>query len=97
MKEEAENDVALKVEGVDQKMDNADITVKGRGDLHLGILLEKMRREGFEMSVTSPIVLYREDPKTKKLLEPIEKVSIKIHPKYINSTIEILSNRGAIY
>lgn len=38
----------------------------GRGDLHLGVLIEKMRREGFEMAVTPPQVLMQEDPQTGK-------------------------------
>lgn len=37
------------------------MTIKGRGDLHLGILIEKMRREGFEMTITPPVILFKED------------------------------------
>lgn len=60
--EEADNDVALRLEGVDNnKNDSAEMTIKGRGDLHLGILIEKMRREGFEMTITPPVILFKED------------------------------------
>jgi GTP-binding protein len=72
--EESENDVALLVEATKNKT-NA-ITIRGRGDLHLGVLMEKMRREGFEMSITPPEILFKTDPKTKELLEPVEKVEI---------------------
>ncbi len=56
MIQEAENDVALKISGLDNKntQEGQEIIVSGRGDLHLGIFLEKMRREGFEMEVSPP-------------------------------------------
>lgn len=60
--EESENDVALKVQKIDlNKMSSGGIVVQGRGDLHLGILIEKMRREGFEMSISPPIIIYKKD------------------------------------
>jgi GTP-binding protein len=73
------------------------VTVRGRGDLHLGILLEKMRREGFEMSITPPEILYRTDPKTKEILEPIEQVIIELHPNFSNNLIEKMGNRKGVY
>lgn len=57
---ESEDDVSLKVDQESIKSDT--VTVHGRGDLHLGVLIEKMRREGFEMSITPPKVLMKEDP-----------------------------------
>lgn len=49
------------------------VEISGRGDLHLGILIEKMRREGFEMSVTPPKVIMKGDPKKPDTyLEPYE-------------------------
>jgi len=57
---EAENDVALRVIE-DKKGDNGGITVQGRGDLHLGLLIEKMRREGFEMEITPPEIIIKKD------------------------------------
>lgn len=41
---------------------------------HIGLLLEKIRREGYEFSVTPPEIVFKEDPKTKELLEPVEKI-----------------------
>jgi len=66
----AENDVALKFEIIDNKM-----ILKGRGDLHLGVLLERMRREGFELLVSPPEVVTREGK--NGLEEPYERVSIE--------------------
>lgn len=53
---ESESDVSLRIT---DDIKNNMINIQGRGDLHLGILIEKMRREGFEMSVTPPEVVYR--------------------------------------
>ncbi len=52
----------------------------GRGDLHLAVLIERMRREGFEMSITPPEIVTRKDEKTGATLEPIERVSIELSP-----------------
>lgn len=67
--EESENDVALEVNPGNRT--STSVMVKGRGDLHIGLLLEKMRREGFEFSVTPPEIMYKTDPKTQQKLEPI--------------------------
>ncbi|CAK9115572.1 50S ribosomal subunit assembly factor BipA (GTP-binding protein BipA) [Durusdinium trenchii] len=56
--------------------------VKGRGTLQLGILMENMRREGFEFMVSAPEVLLREDPETGKKLEPYEEVVIDVPNEY---------------
>jgi len=64
--------------------------------LHLGVLLEKMRREGFEMSVTPPTVLMREDPKTGKLLEPYEEVSIDTDLMYVSGIIDKMNERKGV-
>jgi GTP-binding protein len=63
----------------------------------LGILIEKMRREGFEMACTPPIVITKKDEKTGKTLEPIEKVTIEVNSKYSPGIIDKLTNRGAVY
>lgn len=67
----------------------------GRGDLHLGVLFERMRRNGFEMIVSPPEVV------TKKidgiLCEPYEKVSIESSCEYANLIIEKMNNRKAEY
>lgn len=62
----------------------------------MGILIEKMRREGYEMTITPPIILFKED-NDGNLLEPVEKISIECDPIYVPSIIEKLGNRGAIY
>eukprot|EP00439_Symbiodinium_sp_Y106_P029085 s5177_g3.t1 len=56
--------------------------VKGRGTLQLGILMENMRREGFEFMVSAPEVLLREDPETGKKLEPYEDVAVDVPTEY---------------
>lgn len=76
---EAENDVALKLEGCSSKSESSEMVVKGRGDLHLGILFETMRREGFEIIVTPPKILFKEDT-DGSLLEPVEKITIECDP-----------------
>lgn len=93
---EMENDVALIVDTSSSSKSNS-VSVRGRGDLHLGILLEKMRREGFEMSITPPEILYKTDPKTKELLEPFEQVLIELHPNFATNLIEKMSNRKGTY
>ena len=55
-------------------MDTDAYEVAGRGELQLGILIETMRREGFELSISRPRVLYQNDPVTGQRLEPIEEV-----------------------
>src|SRR6202007_2831951 len=66
---EAEGNVALRIS---EPRDKDSMEVAGRGELQLGILIETMRREGFELSVSRPRVLLERDPKTDALLEPIE-------------------------
>lgn len=73
---EAESDVSLKVVIDNKKKDH--ILVYGRGDLHLGILIEKMRREGYEMAICPPQVIFQTDKNNNKL-EPIEILEIIIH------------------
>lgn len=71
--------------------------VKGRGDLHIGLLLEKMRREGYEFSVTPPEIMYKVDPKTQQKLEPIEKISFEIEERYQNLIMEKMNHRKGVY
>ena len=69
----------------------------GRGDLHLGVLLEKMRREGFEMAVTPPQVIMKEDEKRKGvMLEPFEEVVIDTDLDYVSGIIYKLNDRKGI-
>lgn len=67
--------------------------VSGRGELHLGILIETMRREGYEFEVSKPEVIYQEDPHTGKLLEPIEEVRIEVADAMTGAVVELMGAR----
>lgn len=69
--------------------------VSGRGELHLGILIETMRREGYEFEVSKPEVIPKEDPETGKMLEPIEEVHIEVADDYAGTVMELMGSRGA--
>jgi GTP-binding protein len=87
--EELRTNVALRVD----ETDSAErFIVSGRGELHLAILIETMRREGFEFEVSRPEVIFRESDDGTKL-EPYEKVFIESSPETIGSVIEMLGKR----
>jgi len=87
---EIRTNVAMRVEETDQ----ADVyKVSGRGELHIGILLETMRREGFEMAVSRPHVIVREIDGVKQ--EPYEHVTVDVESEYQGAVIEKLGKRGA--
>ncbi|XP_016460582.1 uncharacterized protein LOC107784041 [Nicotiana tabacum] len=65
--------------------------VQGRGELQLGILIENMRREGFELSVSPPKVMYKVEKSVK--LEPIEEVTIEVDDEHVGLVMEALSHR----
>src|SRR5690606_30499693 len=89
---EAEGNVALRVETAP----NSDAyIVSGRGELQLAILIETMRREGFEIGVSRPKVVYRTDERTGERLEPIEEVVIDVDAEHAGVVIEKLSQRKA--
>ncbi len=86
---ELESNVALKVE----ETDSADtFTVSGRGELHLGILMETMRREGYEFAVSRPRVILKKGP-AGELLEPYEEVTIDVPESFMGPVIEKLGGR----
>ena len=85
---ELETDVSLKVE--DTESTDA-FKVSGRGELHLSVLIENLRREGYEFQVSKPEVLYK--IVDGKRLEPMEKVTIDVNQEYIGSIIEKLGRR----
>jgi GTP-binding protein len=89
---EAESNVAIRVTESSEK-DAFDVA--GRGELQLGVLIENMRREGFEVSISRPRVLYRTDEETGKKMEPIEEVVIDVDDEYSGVVIEKLSARKA--
>src|SRR5207248_3225810 len=86
---ELESNVALRVRPSEERKD--EFHVSGRGLLHLGILLENMRREGFELSVGKPRVITREaDGRT---LEPIEYLVIDVPSRSVGAVMELVGNR----
>tara|TARA_A100001011_G_scaffold105272_1_gene111492 strand:+ start:12722 stop:14560 length:1839 start_codon:yes stop_codon:yes gene_type:complete len=87
---EAEGNVALHVQQTD---DSNSFEVSGRGELQLAVLIETMRREGFELTISRPRVVYRKDPDTGKRLEPIEEVVIDVDDEYSGTVVEKLSAR----
>ena len=89
---EAEANVAVKVAETGEK---DAFEVAGRGELQLGVLIETMRREGFEVSISRPRVVYRLDPQSGERLEPIEEVVIDLDDEYAGVVIDKLSGRRA--
>ena len=87
---EAEGNVALKIEDGASK---DSFEVAGRGELQLGILIETMRREGFELSISRPRVVMQTDPDTGKKLEPIEEVQIDVDEEHSGAVLDALAQR----
>lgn len=87
---ETERDVSLKI----KPYDNESWTVSGRGELHLGILIENMRREGYELQVSKPEVIIKEIDGVK--CEPYEELQIECPEECVGSIIEQLGTRGAV-
>jgi len=87
---ELENDVALQVE---EGRSAEEFIVSGRGELHLAILIEKMRREGFELQVSRPEVIYKTE--NGKTLEPVEDVWIDTPEMYSGTVIKKMTMRKA--
>lgn len=87
LQKETERDVSLKIKANDSE----SFIVSGRGELHLSILIENMRREGFELQVSKPEVIIKEIDGVK--CEPFEDVQIDVPEEYVGSVIEALGNR----
>jgi GTP-binding protein len=87
---ESEGNVAI---GVTESDDRDAYEVSGRGELQLGVLIEQMRREGFELSVSRPRVLMKSDPVTGQRQEPIEEVVIDVDEAYSGVVVEKISQR----
>ncbi|KAL7497673.1 hypothetical protein ACHAWT_006061 [Skeletonema menzelii] len=88
---ETDRNVALKVE----ETDSADkYAVSGRGQLHLTVLIETMRREGFELEVGPPAVIYKENEETGELEEPFEKVEVRVPEEYSGAVIDMFNTRN---
>lgn len=87
--EELKHNIALRVE----ETDSADtFIVSGRGELHLAILIETMRREGYEFQVSRPEVIVRTGPDGEQL-EPYEEVHIETSPETVGTVVELLGKR----
>jgi GTP-binding protein len=89
---EAESNVAIRVT---ETAERDAYEVAGRGELQLGVLIEGMRREGFEVSISRPRVVFQTDPETGERLEPIEEVVIDVDEEFTGVVIEKLSARKA--
>ena len=87
---EAERNIAIKIT---ESEDREAFTVSGRGELQLAILLENMRREGFELTVSRPKVVYKLDEEAKQRLEPIEEVIIDVDDAHTGIVVSKLSER----
>ncbi|MBL8699301.1 MAG: translational GTPase TypA [Alphaproteobacteria bacterium] len=87
---EAEGNVAIQI----RETGDADaFEVAGRGELQLGVLIETMRREGFELSISRPRVLFRSDPQTGQRLEPIEEVFVDVDDAYVGVVVDKMAQR----
>ena len=87
---EAKSNVAITVK---DSPGGESFEVGGRGELQLGVLIETLRREGFELGVSRPQIIYKQDENGVKL-EPYEEVVIDLDEEYTGSVIETLSSRG---
>ncbi|MCX8475310.1 MAG: translational GTPase TypA [Sphingomonas sp.] len=89
LEREAESNVAIKVT---ESEDKDSFEVAGRGELQLGVLIETMRREGFELGISRPRVLFREDEDGKKT-EPYETVVIDVDDEYSGTVVDKMNQR----
>jgi len=89
LKKEAETNVAI---SLTISSNGESFEIGGRGELQLGVLIETMRREGFELSVSKPRVLFKEG-ESRAVLEPIEEIVIDVDEEYSGIVIETLSQR----
>lgn len=87
---ELERNVSLRVQETDSA---SEFLVSGRGELHLAILIETMRREGYEFAVSSPEVIFHEE--NGQTLEPMEDIFLEVHQDYFGAVSEMLGKRRA--
>lgn len=91
LEREAESNVAIKIT---ESADKDSFEVAGRGELQLGVLIETMRREGFELGISRPRVLFREDEDGKKT-EPYETVVIDVDDEFSGTVVDKMNQRKA--
>ena len=84
---EAESNISMRI----TPLDEGGVEVAGRGILHLGVLMETMRREGYEFEVGRPRVLFKDDAAGNKL-EPIEEATVHVPSEYAGKVIEVFGN-----
>ena len=89
---EKESNISMRIRELDDK---SGIEVAGRGVLHLSVLMETMRREGFEFQVGRPQVVYKKDDAGNKL-EPIEEATVDVPNDYAGKAIEVMGTAGGI-
>jgi len=89
---EAEGNVALKIEEAEGK---DSFYVSGRGELQLAVLIETMRREGFELAVSRPRVVMHKDEATGRMMEPVEEVVIDVDEEHSGVVVQKMSERKA--
>jgi GTP-binding protein len=89
---EARGNVAIRVR---ESREKDAFEVAGRGELQLGVLIETMRRRGFELSISRPRVLFTSDPSTGKRLEPIEEVMVDVDEEFAGIVDDKMSRRKA--
>jgi GTP-binding protein len=87
---EAESNISMRIEPLEE---GSGISVAGRGVLHLSVLMETMRREGFEFQVGRPQVIIKTDEQGRKL-EPIEEATVDVPSEYAGKVIEVFGNAG---
>jgi GTP-binding protein len=90
LEREAEGNVAIRVREAEGK---EAFEVAGRGELQLGILVETMRREGYELSIGRPRVIFKTDPTTGQRLEPIEEIQVDVDDEFSGVVVEKLGQR----
>jgi len=89
-----ENEAKVNVCITLEKLADDMYLISGRGELQLAVLLENMRREGYEFGVAAPRVIYSEDEKSKEKLEPFEHVIVDVAPEYRESVMGHLDEHG---
>ncbi|MDR0632123.1 MAG: translational GTPase TypA [Holosporaceae bacterium] len=90
LQKEAEGNISISVKRSDEQ---DSFEVAGRGELQLGVLIETMRREGFELSISRPHVLYKTDEATGQRLEPIEELYIDLDDEFTGVIVEKITLR----
>jgi GTP-binding protein len=87
---EAEGNVAIRI---NETAERDAYEVAGRGELQIGVLIETMRREGFELSISRPRVIYQNDAESGQRMEPIEEVVVDVDQEYAGAVVEKIGMR----